>query len=138
MSAGRRPLGALVAAVAVLGTSLVLAAPAEAAGGGCYTPPTNSYGWNVGVCSSDNGVTVSGDVYVNQRGSLGSSCRVSYGLYDETDQKYVALSDKYQACYTGRHPAIHATKVPGHNYRNYAGVVVDNRTVYYQSSYVTW
>ncbi|GAA3036275.1 hypothetical protein GCM10020229_54560 [Kitasatospora albolonga] len=79
MSAGRRPLGALVAAVAVLGTSLVLAAPAEAAGGGCYTPPTNSYGWNVGVCSSDNGVTVSGDVYVNQRAAwaVPAGCRTA-------------------------------------------------------------
>lgn len=132
-------MSALVAAVAVFGASLALAlaAPARAAGGGCYTPPTNSYGWNVGVCSSDNGVRVSGDVYVNQRGSLGSSCRVTYGIWDETDQKYVALSGN-QSCYTGRHPEIHATKVPGHGYRNYAGVVVDNRTVYYQSSYLTY
>jgi hypothetical protein len=123
------------AAAAALAATLTVAAPAQAAGGGCNTYTRN--GWNVGACSSDNGVRVSGDAYINQRGSLGSNCWVRYGIYDETIQDYVALTGK-QSCYTGRHPEIHATKVPGHEYRNYVGVVVDNRTVWYDGSWLTY
>ena len=108
------------------------AAPAaNAAGGGCIT---NSQGsWNVGVCSSDNGVRVFGDLYINRRGSLGSRCTVSYELEDMSTDRIVARSGP-QTCFLGRHPEISAPKQPGHEYINIARVKVNNRVVWLGSS----
>jgi hypothetical protein len=108
------------------------AAPAaNAAEGGCNT---NSQGsWNVGVCSSDNGVRVFGDVYINRRGSLGSRCTVSYELEDLSTDRIVARSGN-QSCFLGRHPAISAPKQPGHAYINTARVKVNNRVVWLYTS----
>ncbi|MGW2398111.1 hypothetical protein ACWCYY_16345 [Kitasatospora sp. NPDC001664] len=120
----RRILGAVAAVglalVGVAGTTV----PAEAAGGGC-----NSYGrtWRIAVCSSDNGVRVSADVYLNSQGTSGS-CYLSYKIWDETDLSWLQSSGS-QPCYLGRHPEIHTPKEPKHKYHTYAEVVVDGTPV---------
>lgn len=133
MTSARKLLAAgFVAAALAAGTAMAPAA--SAAGGGCNTTTQN--GWNVGVCSSDNGVRVSGDLYVNRRGSLGSTCIVKYGIWDENLGGYVQLSPN-QSCYLGRHPEIHAPKVPGHRYVNVGIVYVNGAVVFSGESKTT-
>ncbi|MEV0006478.1 hypothetical protein AB0H28_29950 [Micromonospora sp. NPDC050980] len=87
---------AALATTAVTLSAVPIAAQASSddysalAGGGCVTSTQNS--WNVGVCSSDNGATVFGDLYVNSRGSLGSSCYVNYKILDIKAGSFVADS----------------------------------------------
>lgn len=104
---------------------------APLAGGGCVTSTQN--GWNVGVCASDNGATVFGDLYVNSRGSLGSSCYVLYRLLDQNTGTWVASSGNH-SCYTGHHPNISAPKVAGHRYLNYGYVYVNGVNVFASTS----
>ncbi|MCW3838926.1 hypothetical protein ONA70_02300 [Micromonospora yasonensis] len=83
---------AALSAAAITVTAAPVAAqasPGPLAGGGCLTGGSP---WNVGVCSSDNGVTVFGDLYINSRGSLGSSCYTYYRLLDTTTGNWVANS----------------------------------------------
>lgn len=100
------------------------AGPAAAADGGCLDYAAN--GWSIGVCSSDNGVRVSGDVYVNARGSLGSACGVNFGIYDLTLGRYMTTTAT--PCTLGRTPELHTTKVAGHRYQTIAAVVVNGAT----------
>lgn len=116
----KRMFGAVAATVLAFAGLAGTVTPASAAGGGCL-----NYGraWTIGVCSSDNGVRVSGDVYITKVGT-GSPCTLYYGIYDETLGKFVETSD-FQSCYSGRHPEIHTPKVPGHKYYNYAVLEID-------------
>lgn len=66
------------------------------------------------MCSSDNGVRVSGDVYITKVGT-GSPCTLFYGIWDNNLEEYVARSS-VQSCYSGRHPEIHAPKIAGHTH----------------------
>ncbi|MGY0235157.1 hypothetical protein [Longispora urticae] len=52
--------------------SALLASPAQASGGGCNDITQN--GWHLGVCSSDNGVTMYPDYYINAAPSWSGSC----------------------------------------------------------------
>ncbi|GII22791.1 hypothetical protein Pme01_23880 [Planosporangium mesophilum] len=115
-------------AAAVVATGLAVApSPASAAGGGCSTYVRN--GWNIGVCSSDNGATVFGDVYVNARGSLGSSCYIYFSL-NKDSLGGGDVAKRQDGCYSGRHGAISAPMSKG-TYYTYAVVVVDGYNVNY-------
>lgn len=131
----RRTRMAALAAFTATATGLA-AAPTAAlaspgatplAGGGCLT--TTSNGWNVGVCSASVGSTVYGDLYVNSRGSLGSSCYVKYRLLETTTGTWVADSGN-QSCYLGHHPNISAPKRTNQRYRNYGYVYVNGTNVF--------
>ena len=93
--------------------------------------------WNVGVCSSDNGATVFGDLYVNSRGSLGSSCYVNYKILDIKAGSFVADSGN-QSCYVGHHPNISTPKRSGQRYRNYGFVYVNGVNVFASTSQDTY
>jgi hypothetical protein len=54
-------------AVAVMGGSLAIASPAQASGGGCST--VTQGGFNIGVCSGDDGVWMYPDHYINSKAS---------------------------------------------------------------------
>jgi hypothetical protein len=128
--------------VAVLVAALMFAMgvhtpAAVAAGGGCSPPDGLQNGWDVAVCSSDNGVRVSADVYVNVRGSLGSSCFVRYMIYDKTDGQYVKVSAN-ESCAFGHKPQIHAPKVRGHRYYTVGQVAVNNSWVFQAKSLETY
>jgi hypothetical protein len=125
-----------IAASVVLG----LASPANAAGGGCNTytqTPGGTVGWNIGVCSSDNGRTVYGDGYLNNRGSVGpTGCNVTLQVVDITEG-YAVKVQRTDGCYTGHHPAISTQLVSGHRYRT--NVKMNNySTNTYWYSPVTW
>jgi hypothetical protein len=79
-----------------------------ASGGGCEDHISN--GWNIGVCSSDNGTRVYGDIYVNTRGSLGSVCRIEFYIKDSADSTKASRID---GCYLGHHSPISATMNSG-------------------------
>ncbi|MEU7757189.1 hypothetical protein [Micromonospora sp. NPDC049171] len=83
-------------------TSLTVApTAAHAGGGGCIDYSRN--GWNIGVCSGDNGRTVFGDLYVNARGSLGSVCTISITIVNSAG---TPVKNRNDGCYAGHHPAI--------------------------------
>lgn len=115
----------MVGLAAVVAGAIVGAPPASAAGGGCK--PYADNGWNISVCSSDNGVRVSGDVYVNRMGSKGRSCAVYYGLFNETEGKFEETQGV--SCKLGRTPEIHTPKRAGYRYFNYGWVVIDEKYV---------
>jgi hypothetical protein len=78
----QRILSATVASVLLaFGAVTAVAAPANAAGGGCL--PYTKGGWKISVCSSDNGVQVSADIYMDAVGS--GSCSVAYRIWNITD-----------------------------------------------------
>ncbi|MFI6744114.1 hypothetical protein ACIBI9_65605 [Nonomuraea sp. NPDC050451] len=122
----RRKLLSAGAAVGIA-TALLAAAPtsAVAAGGGCLNYARS--GWNIGVCSSDNGVRVSGDVYINARGSLGSSCVLIFGIFNITRDKTMVSTSV--PCSLGRSPEIHTPKEAGHRYQNTALIEVNDNYV---------
>jgi hypothetical protein len=91
--------------VVALAAGIVLApSPAMASGGGCIDH--SNVGWNVGVCSSDNGVSVYGDIYVNRRGSLGSSCYIRFEILQHNVFGWVPITGRTDGCYAGRHSRI--------------------------------
>ena len=112
--------------------------PAAAAGGGCIDAVGN--GWNVGVCSADDGVTVFADIYVNARGSLGSSCYIERYIarYSGSGTFEGAFSLRTDGCAAGHHSAITTPKLSGKLYRQYARVVVNGSTVNSGFSPYTW
>jgi len=112
----------LTGAVVAAGLA-VFPSPASAAGGGCIDWSKNR--WSIGVCSSDNCRTVFGDVDVNARGSLGSSCYVYFKIVDTANRVRASRQD---GCYRGHHSAISAPLQRGLEYRTEAQVVVDGAT----------
>lgn len=128
-----RLIATILALVASMITVGLVSTPASAGGGGCRSASWG--GWSVSVCSSDNGVRVSGDVYVNTQGS--GVCVLVYSIWDiTTNQQKVSASP--QACYPGRHPEIHTPKVAGHSYVNAVSASVNGSAVLYQESWVTY
>ncbi|MGW3346016.1 hypothetical protein ACWDA3_22130 [Nonomuraea rubra] len=126
ISNSRRKILSAGAAVG-MATALLAAAPtsAMAAGGGCLNYVRS--GWNIGVCSSDNGVRVSGDVYINARGSLGSSCVLIFGIFNITRDRTMVSTTV--PCKLGRSPEIHTPKEAGHRYQNTALIEVNGNYV---------
>lgn len=124
----------MLAGMALAAAGLAAApSPAMAAGGGC-TDYIRS-GWNVGVCSSDNGNTVFGDVYVNARGPLGSVCNVLYRIiYLDNSGNWRNTSPKRDGCHLGRHSAISLPASYGTIFETHFDVVVNNRSVHSGSS----
>lgn len=122
----------LAMAVLTLSAAIVPSTSATAAEGGCIDAVGS--GWNVGVCSSDNGSTVFADLYVNSRGSTGSSCEIRrwIGRYNSGG---TSLEIKYPPSYApancalGHKSNISAPKVSGKWYREYMWVVVNGRQV---------
>jgi hypothetical protein len=111
--------------VAVLGAVLA-ASPAQAAGGGCNTT-TSGYGWNVGVCSGDNGVDITGDFYVNVIGYHTGFCTI-YGWQENTSGQ--VFHSHYYGCVTG-HRVVDSTSVSYGPLRTHVRVeVVTNGTTY--------
>lgn len=117
--------GALAGVVMVAGL-VIPASPAMASGGGCKDHIKN--GWNVGVCSSDNGVRVYGDFYVNTRGSLGSECYIVVWLMYGTSGD--DLGYRTDGCASGHHPASSAV-MPAYRgpYYTLANVFVNDKIV---------
>ncbi|SCF46438.1 hypothetical protein [Micromonospora mirobrigensis] len=101
--------------------------PAMAYGGGCTDYSRN--GWNVGVCSSDNGIRVYGDIYVNTRGSLGGRCSIVMGLFKSGGSLVASRTD---GCYSGHHSPISAPMSGGCYYNSFSvnvdGYLRDNGT----------
>lgn len=126
--------GAGTAVAAMVGL-LTFAAPADAAGGGCF--PRTGGGFAIGVCSSDNGITVFGDIYIDKLGFTGSSCYVTYQIRDWTTSSWVGNSSGRQACGLGHYPNVAAGKVAGHMYQNRARVYVNGTKVFEGDSYYT-
>ncbi|MEU1844388.1 hypothetical protein [Micromonospora sediminicola] len=94
-------MGAALSGIAVATSLMVAPTAAHAAGGGCIDYIKN--GWNIGVCSGDNGSTIFADLYVNVRGSLGSSCYVNIFIVNSSGTPVESRTD---GCYAGHHPAI--------------------------------
>jgi hypothetical protein len=109
--------------------------PAHAGGGGCL--PKTMNGWSASACSSDNGVRVSGDLYLDVVGGYGGECEIYYDLWDDTSHRIVAHAGP-QGCYLGRHPEIHATKVPGHIYWTAAEIRMNDVPVWWGTSFITY
>ncbi len=114
--------------------------PAAAAGGGCK--PVTGSSWNIGVCTADNGTTVFADLYVNSRGSVGSTCTI-YRWIERYNAGGTIQEAKYPAtartstCTLGHKPSISAPKVSGKWYRQYMWVSVNGSTVLSGTSYWT-
>ncbi|GAB1819094.1 hypothetical protein [Herbidospora sp. RD11066] len=123
---GRRAMAA--ASIATLLATALPSSPAAAAGGGCATK-TGS-GWNIGICTADNGVTVFADLYVNARGSIGSTCQIlrwirRFSSSGAQENIIYPSNGKTEACTVGYKPAITAPMVSGKRYRQYASVWVN-------------
>lgn len=119
----RRRIVAVLATASVFIVSLVsFGSPAAAAGGGC-SPDWNYNNWRFSACSADDGVRVYGDSYVNQVGTIpsGGTCQMYMRLIDLSNNNMVVAS-RYDGCYFGHHPAISASKVPGHRYSNWVSL----------------
>ncbi|SNS74697.1 hypothetical protein SAMN05421812_101634 [Asanoa hainanensis] len=106
---------------------MAIASPASAAGGGCFTAVRS--GWNIGVCSSDNGSSVFGDIYINSRGTF-SSCSVSYKLVTSNSGTLLKQRGNH-SCTTGHHSAISAAMPAG------GAITVMTLTVNGNSTYLT-
>lgn len=132
-----RLVRALVVVVSVAGVLIAARAmPAAAAGGGCSQSPTHS-GWQIAVCSSDDGIRVFGNIYINRQGSGVGSCQVEYRLWDVYNVEPVGFWSSYQSCNLGIHPAIYADKKPGIAYRNIAILHINGTPLFSWSSKLT-
>ena len=120
----RRILAALTAALlATVVTTVVIAEPAHAFGGGCTT--VTKSGWNVGVCTSDDGVYMSGDYYINAK-PAGASCSL-YSEYRRIDYgPIVAGPYPSSPCFLGQHLAVgkYYLRDSPHTYAFYLRVTV--------------
>ncbi|MFG2052369.1 hypothetical protein ACGFIW_33670 [Micromonospora sp. NPDC048935] len=119
---GKR-VNAAIALTSLVTTAGLIGRPssAMASGGGCIDYSKN--GWNVGVCSSDNGSRVYGDIYVNARGSLGSSCYITF--YINKSGGGLASNVRHDGCYSGHHSATSAPMSSGCYYNSFEVVVND-------------
>jgi hypothetical protein len=78
----RRIVTYAVTAFMAAGLAVFVAPPANAYGGGCYdVPPQN--GWVVSVCSSDDGIWMYPDYYINARGLGAGACAFSRGRVED-------------------------------------------------------
>jgi hypothetical protein len=125
-----RVLAALVLVIGAVG----LAAPAQASGGGCYTPASQN-GWNIGVCTSDDGVYVYGDFYINTVGTgSGSSCHSYLDIWDATADMNLTGND-WKGCAPGHHTwsSVGTGKVKmhaGHKYYAWVDIVWNGWTAF--------
>lgn len=134
---GRR-VRALTLVVSLTASLIAIqAAPAAAAGGGCWQSPTNS-GWQIAVCSSTNGVRATGDVYINSLGS-GGTCEIEYRLWETHNSVTVGMWSGYQNCFWGRHPEIHMDpKAPGQKYYTNAILYINGSPLFSWRSPDVW
>lgn len=133
MELRKRTMQAALAAVTVTAGVAVSPLSASASGGGCIDYIKN--GWNIGVCSSDNGTKLFGDMYVNTRGSLGSTCYIYIELIQVSGN--VGKGNRTDGCSSGHHPALSAT-MTGHTYYTRAKVVVNGVTKVWGESPYTY
>ncbi|WP_203935569.1 hypothetical protein, partial [Planosporangium mesophilum] len=84
-------------------------------------------GWNIGVCSSDNGRVVYGDLYVNALGSQGRSCNEKIEIY-KVGYGRVALAYLASCGFTGYRGEVSAGMEKG-TYYAYGSIIVDDVTV---------
>jgi hypothetical protein len=125
-----------LAAFTVMVFGLLVPSSAAAAGGGCGAP-SNQYPvpggrpWNVTACSSDNGVSVFADAYVNATGSTSGSCQLRISVIDRTTG--YLINYRNDSCYAGHHPAVSAPKVAGHRYWAQARINTNQTNVYWTS-----
>lgn len=116
---GKRQGFAVLAAFAVLVVGLLVPPVASAAGGGCGAasnqyPVSGGRPWNASACSSDNGVSVFADGYINSTGSTVGSCQLRISVIDRTTG--YLINYRNDTCYAGHHPPVSAPKVAGHRY----------------------
>ena len=109
----------LVGLVVTAGATLGVASSAYASGGGCATSSQTvkdgTAPWNIGSCSSDDGVNVYGDAYVNVVGYQAGGCNIKLQIIDQNTHLEVAA--RQDSCYAGHHPRISARMATGHTYR---------------------
>ncbi|NUT50268.1 MAG: hypothetical protein HOV94_23620 [Saccharothrix sp.] len=76
---------------------------------------------------------MSADIYVNARGSLGSSCYIERYVVrysgGGTAEAFIPTPHRIDGCATGRHTAITTSKIAGKLYRQYMQVVVNGNVV---------
>jgi hypothetical protein len=121
-------------ALAMLAALVITAPSATAANGGCNNPPITANGWTGSACSSDDGTWVSGDMYIDIRGTYNSSCRVRWEQYHNGNK---VTQSPYEGCYLGRHNAdVRLLKAPG-NYWTKAYIWADGHLVWSATSPVT-
>ena len=133
-----RLLGVLALTMSLTGIAMAAeVAPAAAEDGGCSQSPT-AQGWQMAVCSSDDGISVFGDIYINSRGSNPDGCRVAYQIWNLNTGRPVGEFSGWNSCYLGHHPNVRAKpKVAGVHYKNIAVLVVNDVTVIRWSSIET-
>lgn len=136
MTLGKKAIAVASSAALLSALSVSGASPAMAAGGGCSTTTQN--GWRVATCSSDNGVRVYGDVYIEKQGSLGSLCQLTYYLEQWTAAGWSKIYVATEHCNIGHHPALSTGKAAGVKYRNHSYIYVNQKVVHEGTSYTTY
>lgn len=131
-------VGLLAAPVATAAVATEQAGPM--AEGGCgpqkdQYPVPGGRAWRANACSSDDGVRVYADGYVQVVGSIVAGCQVRIAVIDLTTGYLVA--QRADSCYAGHHPAVPATKVPGHEYWSQLRVNTNQTYVYWTSKVTT-